>query len=589
MFGRRRREEQAVPLDLPPTVMTRSQSRELISVIHPIQVPEPPPSVFKLPKPPCKPFVRLPPAHTTEPFRDIPGPFTLHRLFTILWLVGSGAGFFFLQQWLWPGSFENLLFPDLSRSPTWSWIGLIWLFGLPSAVASVIGNLMWYYDTTLDKVKPIDYNVVFRIVSRGTNADCLLETMDEVRKAMQADSLFPYLIEVVTDGGVFQAPDLEDVIGLCVPKDYETPNGTLYKARALHYACEYSVVPSDAWIVHLDEETRPMSSAIKGIARMIARTEESGNVRKVGQGAMLYHRSWRTYPFLTLCDMRRTGDDMGHFHLQHRIGFTIFGLHGSYIVCRQDVEQSIGFDLGLQGSITEDAWWILLAMEQGIRTTWVDGYMDEQSTQSIMDFLKQRRRWYVGLFKVSFWCPAKLRYRIFVLFNTLSWIAIPIFLPFIVVYMSVLSAYRFPVPFFLRILTNFIISAVVLVYFNGLVANFREHGTKWWKGVLWTLAMIVCLPACYFLEVLSVFMTFFFPFSTNAKGFHVVVKSATTGTNTGDNTASQSSDTTTISRENSHESVNDLLDDQRRPSLDSSAYLSRFKYGPRQYGSENAV
>ncbi len=523
-----------------------TSSRKLISVLHPVQLPviprsalsknagsyvvpiAPPPAA--LPKPECKPFVRLPEASTKEIFRDITflGPITLHRIFTLLWIVGSGAALFFVQHWIWPASFSGLVRPDLTQSPVWSWIGVIWLVALPAALASLAGNLLFRYPRGLDEEKPISHNVVFRIVSRGTNAECLFETMQACREAMAADSLFPYLIEVVTDAGVFHAPDEKDLIHLKVPLEYVTPNGTLYKARALHYAAEYSPVPGDTWVVHLDEETRPTSSGIKGIARMIRESEESGKPHRIGQGPMLYHRSWGTFPFLTLADMRRTGDDMGHFHLQHRIGFTLFGMHGSYIVCRQDLEQDLGFDLGVDGSITEDAWWALLAMEKGYRTCWVDGYLDEQSTQSVMDFLKQRRRWYVGLWKVSVHCPVSLKYRFFVTFTTVSWIIIPVLLPFIVIYMSFLCVHQYPVPFFLRILTNFIISTTMLVYLNGIVANMREHKTPWWRGAGWLLLLMILLPFFYLLEALSVLMAFFYPFSSNAKGFHVVQKSAST-------------------------------------------------------------
>eukprot|EP00171_Calliarthron_tuberculosum_P018237 IDg18237t1 len=479
-----------------------SSGRKLHSVAHPVLLPSihhgvdsyaiamPPPAarVDRI----CKDFVTMPPSRTLEHFRDIE----------------------FLGPSRCIACLHCLLKPDLSISPVWSWVGTLWLIALPSSLASVAGNLIFRYGKRLDSVEPMSHPVVFRIVSRGTNADCLLETIDVVRREMKANALFPYLIEVVTDGGVFHAPDEKDLMQLVVPRDYRTPGGTLYKARALHYAVENSAVPSNTWVVHLDEETRPTASGIKGIARMVSNSEESGNTRRIGQGGMLYHRNWKAYPFLTLCDMRRTGDDMGHFHLQHRLGFTLFGLHGSFIVCRQDVEAEIGFDLGKRGSITEDAWWVLLAMDRGIRTCWVDGYLDEQSTQSTLDFLKQRRRWYVGLWKVSWHCPAPLRYRIEC--NTR--------------------------PFFLRILTNFVISTSVLVYLNGLVANMREHGTSWWMGVLWTVAMLLCVPICYLLEATSVIMACFSSFSSNTEGFHIVEKSPSLDITTDVNAAKSSSE-----------------------------------------------
>ena len=85
---------------------------------------------------------------------------------------------------------------------------------------------------------------------------------------------------------------------------------------------------------------------------------------RIGQGAILYHRKWGIHPFLTLADNIRTGSDFGHFHLGHRLGLPIFGLHGSYIVVKNAVEQQIGFDFGPQGSITEDAFWGLVAVQK---------------------------------------------------------------------------------------------------------------------------------------------------------------------------------------------------------------------------------
>jgi len=168
-------------------------------------------------------------------------------------------------------------------------------------------------------------------------------------------------------------------------------------------------------------------------------------------------------------------------------------------------------------------------MEKGYRTKWVDGYLDEQSTQSIMDFLKQRRRWYVGLWQVCLHCPAKIfPYRFFIVFNTVTYVLIPFIMPFIVVYMTWLSVYRIAVPLFLRIATNFMISANILVYLNGLVANMREHGTNAFQGIFWTLVMLFTIPLFYFMEAAAVLMALFYPFSENAKGFHVVDKSAST-------------------------------------------------------------
>lgn len=470
----------------------------------------------------CPPFVQQPPPDTPskEHFRDISlGPFTLHRLFLLAFVAGCSAGVYYLQRVIWPES------DSATDDVAWMWLGIVWLIPLPSMLAWIVGAVWFHYNTKLDRVAAIHHKVVLRIVSRGTNSACLLSTIRRCQMEMQKTPLFPYLVEVVTDGDVFKAPDEADVLHTRVPESYNSPNSSRFKARALHYACLYSPVPADAWIVHLDEESQPTSSAIKGIADMVGRCETSGDVRRIGQGMILYHRGWKTHPLLTLADMRRTGDDVGHFYLQHRLGFTIFGLHGSYVVARADVERELGFDVGPHGSITEDAWWILLAMRRGIRTAWVDGCLEEQSTQSMPDFLKQRRRWYVGLWKVGLHCPVPLRFRLLLLYNTLSWVIVPLVLPLQLVYLTLSIVLDKRIVVGIRILTTVILVATASVYVTGLVPNMREHGTPWYRGIFWLFLQLVLLPAFVLLEACGVVLAFFSPLSQNAKGFHVVRKS----------------------------------------------------------------
>lgn len=462
------------------------------------------------------------PAPPKEHFRDISflGPITLHRFFVVFWLVGSGFGLYLLQNLIWP--------PTTEVDIQWSLLGLIWLVPLPGAIAFIVGALWFRYNTSLDKIRPMSHKVALRIVSRGLNPECLISTIRRCQQEMSRTPLFPYLIEVVTDGDIFDAPKDPDVLHLRVPTTYKPAEGTMFKARALHYASQFSPVPPNTWIVHLDEESQPTSSILKGIADMVSKCERTGQTERIGQGMILYHRSWGTHPLLTLADMRRTGDDLGHFYLQHRIGYTIFGLHGSFVVCRQDVETKLGFDVGPRGSITEDSWWILLAIERGYRTMWVDGYMEEQSTQSVLDFMKQRRRWYVGLLKVGLYCPVKARHRILLMYNTVSWIILPVVVPLQFVYLALSFVYEKQIAIPVRILSNLIFSTATLVYFSGLIINMREHGTPWWRGPFWVIALTIGLPFFFLLEVASIVLALFSPFSESAKGFHVVEKSGTT-------------------------------------------------------------
>jgi egghead protein (zeste-white 4 protein) len=292
----------------------------------------------------------------------------------------------------------------------------------------------------------------------------------------------------------------------------------LNKARALEYALEHSPLPQKAWIVHLDEETQPTSSGIKGIAMMIQEEEASGKL-SVGQGAILYHRNWREHPFLTLADNIRTGDDLARFHFQHRLGVTVFGLHGSYIVVRSDVEKSIGFDFGPDGSITEDAFWALKLMEAGQRCRWVNGYLEEQTTQSIGDFIRQRRRWYQGLVKVALYATVKLRWKLSLGINTFLWALSPI----AVMYTFMHFVYGFEVQPWIRMLANLSYAYFTVLYLIGLKVNMREHkdlNMNWYKRVLWTVVQLVMTPFYSLIEACGVISAIVKP----VQGFHVVKK-----------------------------------------------------------------
>lgn len=369
----------------------------------------------------------------------------------------------------------------------------------------------------LARTPPVPHLVSWRIVSRGTNTDALADTIRRCRQEMRSTPLFRYIIEVVTDvpNLALPAPGI-DLAYITVPPSYQTSAGSLFKARALHYATETSPLPDDAWIVHLDEETHPTASGIRGIARMIAEEEASLRLR-IGQGTILYHRNWRRHPFLTLADMSRTGDDLGRFHLAHRSGMTLFGMHGSYIVVRNDVEKSVGFDFGPEGSTTEDAFWALLSMQEGHRCRWVHGYLEEQSTQGLMDFLKQRRRWFQGIVKVCRHAPVRFRWRAVLTLSTALWALAPL--------TAAYTAAHFAAGGFVSPLVTAMADATFAVYIvtglAGVRINLTEHGIRRpVRRAGWYLLWLLCLPLFSLMESASVAYAIARPSS----GFHVVKK-----------------------------------------------------------------
>jgi egghead protein (zeste-white 4 protein) len=361
---------------------------------------------------------------------------------------------------------------------------------------------------------PCPKEVSFRIVSRGTNVDALRASLSATRREAAAAGL-RHRIEVVTDVAVDLEPG-PDLVQFVVPPGYRTANETLYKARALQYALEHSDLPADGWILHLDEESHPSQSLIRGITRAIAEEEASGALR-IGQGAILYHRNLGSHPALTLADMVRTGDDLGRFHLQHRLGYTLFGLHGSFILVRNSVERIVGFDLGPEGSITEDAFWALCQMKTGTRCRWVDGYLHEQAPRSARDFVRQRRRWFAGIVRVvafadtTAWLRAALA--LFTFLWATTWLAL--------LYAYLQLALGLHTPPVLALLGDFSLATYITTYVIGLHVNLRECPSRpLWKVMLLYVAQVALLPVFTALEALGPLTGLIRP----ERGFTVIAK-----------------------------------------------------------------
>jgi egghead protein (zeste-white 4 protein) len=455
------------------------------------------------------------PYHIKEPRRDWTyGPFTGHRVLVTTYLISFIWALYMFQNFVWP----NPQVPSTPFDIVWSYGTYLWLGAVIPGTLGLFGEYYFKHPTTLDEERPIKTLVSWRIVSRGENREILLETIRRCQKEMRASPLFPYIIEVVVDTADLVVPEPNNDVNIIrVPMEYRTPNGTRFKARGLHYAMKHSTLPRNAWIVHLDEETQPTSSGVKGICRHVRQQEESKEYR-IGQGAILYHRDWKKHPFLTLADNVRTGDDFARFHFQHQLGITVFGLHGSYLVARNSVEQDTGgFDFGPNGEITEDAWWAMISMAMGYRCAWVEGYLEEQSCQSFMDFAKQRRRWWQGLAKVAIHAPVKLRWRFCLGVNTLLWAVAPLAMFYTFAHLF----WGFRVEPWVRFGANYSFASFLILYLIGLKANLDEKGiTNWFIRTKWWLLQVILLPVFSFMESISVFWALLKP----AKGFHVIKK-----------------------------------------------------------------
>jgi len=445
--------------------------------------------------------------------------FRLHnvafRLGILLLFVGVLVAIRWAKAAIWPleGRPPENLWDELLvfGSITWAMI-------IPWAVADLSGWSIYRRRTRATHLPPgpaIEAPVCFRIVARGDQPDVAASTAASILDTMRRRPLFPFTVEVVTDLPVPALPADDRVSNLVVPVGYATSKGATHKARALHYALETSEVDDRTWIVHLDEETHVTEGMVTGIRDHIA--AEDGRPRPaIGQGLVLYHRGLETNTVMTLADSVRVADDMGRFHLQYRLHRMLFGMHGSYVAVRTDVERRVGWDLPPEACITEDTTWALLQTADGARFEWIDGYAVEQSPQTPLDFLRQRRRWFVGMWWGALRAPVRLRHRVPLIVSMIVWSVGWMALLYAVI--RIFSGVIVPEP--IAWLGDVVFATYVTNYTLGGWVSLVDKGVGILDRLRYLTLQIVLVPVFTFLEAGAVVYALARP----ETGFHVVRK-----------------------------------------------------------------
>ena len=287
-----------------------------------------------------------------------------------------------------------------------------------------------------------DVELIVAYVSRGHQPATLKRATSQTQTVLDELGV-NYALEVVTDVAIDADNRLPntggDVFYYVVPSDYQTPGGARYKARALQYLLEQRTErlngradASQVWVLHLDEESILTQECVFGMGEHVEKYDLSRTPGAIGQGEILYN-SYRygDNALVTATDSFRTGNDLGVFRMSYK-GFKrpLAGMHGSYVLTPARVEREITWDVGGHGSITEDAYFALLAMQRGVKFDWVEGYIREQSPFSMGDIVRQRRRWFSGLFQIAldpslnFMTTLALRIQVF--FWALGALALPL-------------------------------------------------------------------------------------------------------------------------------------------------------------------
>ncbi|MDT7865128.1 MAG: glycosyltransferase family 2 protein [Thermoproteota archaeon] len=187
---------------------------------------------------------------------------------------------------------------------------------------------------------------------------------------------------------------------IIVPSNYQTKNNTKFKARALNYSCELrkqlGLANKDVWIYFQDEETCVGEDTILGILEFIIDSEDK---YFVGNGIILYPLDFENTSIHAQEIIRTGSEDIRNLFWQKVKKIPLFGYHGSHFLVRSDIEAEIGWDFGICRA--EDwLFHIKVAEKYGNVVSYMKGFAYEKSPYTLIDRLKQRRRWILGNFDI---------------------------------------------------------------------------------------------------------------------------------------------------------------------------------------------
>eukprot|EP00662_Eupelagonemidae_sp_cell21_P016453 gene16453-24979_t len=175
-------------------------------------------------------------------------------------------------------------------------------------------------------------------------------------------------------------------------------------------------------------------------------------------------------------------------------------MHGSFVVASQAVEEATTFNHGMIGSITEDAYFSLVARAKGVRFSWVDAFMFEQSPFSVLDFAKQRKRWFAGLLLVCVSPDIPRRLRSTLAFMVLTWA----FTPVIVLAMLLCVVVGSDVSVAFRVLLSTVAAVSCWGYMLGFVWTFSPRRGGWVRYIVLAFFQWILQPFFAMMEIWGV-------------------------------------------------------------------------------------
>ncbi|KAJ3069660.1 hypothetical protein HK102_006861 [Quaeritorhiza haematococci] len=338
-------------------------------------------------------------------------------------------------------------------------------------------------------IRPTLRNFYIVTVTKGSNDEAVRFSYSQMK---DFEKLHPAIKVVILSDEPYAFPDLRNVV---VPKEYRTDEGKgKYKARALDYFRKHMRLTRYDWTLHMDEESTIDAESLRRCFEFIRHDKADW-----GQGVILYNSNKDLYwknPYFAIADAIRVGDDLARFHIQYCLfRRPVFGAHGSFLLLNGQIENIVTWDFA---TLAEDFEFSHKAWELGYTCGPIHGFVREQSPQTMRDFMKQRRRWYMGIrdLKGMYGLPKMglvlWTIGVYGLIGTLLNIPFSFWVD------------GGPTPIWLAMAGNFNFACLYWLYLFGVIFQEIDNGTALWLMLVRILITLVMQPFVTVAEAASV-------------------------------------------------------------------------------------
>jgi Glycosyl transferase family group 2 len=262
----------------------------------------------------------------------------------------------------------------------------------------------------------------------------------------------------------------------------------------------------------------------QGLVRFIEKQSDSRQGLHLAQGILTYPRELAANRLTWLADAVRPGCDISLFAIATGRGWPVAGLHGELLLVRASVEAAIGWDFGPRTTVEDAEFAVWFATRYPKQCDWFPGRSYGASPASVSDFIRQRKRWFLGLLELAFRGTMPLRRRVLLLHNVVIWSLTPAAYPgLILLVSSLLSLSTAPAWLVLLPLWALNVGFAIWLYWEGLKINAAssDHPHRhWWEPV----CLIALLPLFLLWEVLGILGGLFRFLRHGESAFAVIAK-----------------------------------------------------------------